>query len=202
MRKFTESEVTPQAHAWHLANESDPARRHRADGGARRVRPHHPGELRRHGTRQGGDVRRHRGAVARLYRRRLARHALGDRGRADRRRRHRGAEAHLAAEDRVRRGVADRGLHRARHRLRHRLGQDARDAPRRRLSRPRQQDLDHARGARRPDDAPGAHQSRAERGYHGPLDAARREAARHRPEPVSRPPACPAARSRCSAIAA
>ena len=38
-------------------------------------------------------VRRLRGAVARLYRRRLARHALGDRGRAHSRRRHRGAEA-------------------------------------------------------------------------------------------------------------
>ena len=32
---------------------------------------------------QARHVRRHRGAVARLYRRRLARHALGDRGRAD-----------------------------------------------------------------------------------------------------------------------
>ena len=70
-----------------------PARDHRADGRARRVRPHHPRGVRRHGARQGIDVRRLRGAVARLYRRRLARHPLGDRRRADPRRRHRGAEA-------------------------------------------------------------------------------------------------------------
>ena len=48
--------------------------------------------MRRARPRQARDVRRHRGAVARLYRRRLARHALGDRRRADPPRRHRGAE--------------------------------------------------------------------------------------------------------------
>ena len=66
-----------------------PARSHRADVRARRVRPDHPGRIRRHGARQGVDVRRLRGTVARLYRRRLARHALRDRRRTDPRQRHR-----------------------------------------------------------------------------------------------------------------
>ena len=48
---------------------------------------------------------------------------------------------------------------------------------RRRLSRPGQQDLDHASGARRPDDAAGAHQSEGAR-LSRHLHAARREAAR------------------------
>ncbi len=65
----------------------------------------------------------------------------------------------------------------------------------------RQQDLDHASGARRPDDAAGAHQSRRA-GLQRPLDAARRKAARHRRRSVPGARACRAARSRCSAIAA
>ena len=64
---------------------------------ARRVRPDAARGVRRPGARQGGDVRRLRGAVARLHRRRLARHALGDRRRADPGRRHRGAEAEVSA---------------------------------------------------------------------------------------------------------
>ena len=168
---------------------------------ARRVRPHHPGGIRRHGARQGIDVRRLRGAFARLYRRRLARHALGDRRRADPRRRHRGAEAQMAAEDRLRRGAADGGVHRAQHRLRSRLAQDARGARRRRLQGLRQQDLDHASGARRPDDAAGAHQSEGA-GPSRPLHAAGREAARQRRRTRFRRTACRAPRSRCSAIAA
>ena len=107
-----------------------PARDHRADGGARRVRADHPRGVRRHGARQGIDVRGLRGAVARLYRRRLARHPLGDRRRTDPGRRHRRAEAPVAAEDRLRRGAADRGVHRAEHRLRPRLAEDARGARR------------------------------------------------------------------------
>ena len=50
---------------------------------------------------------------------------------------------------------------------------------RRRLQGLRQQDLDHASGARRPDDAAGAHQSEGAR-LSRPLHAARREAARQR----------------------
>ena len=161
------------------------ARHHRPDGRARRVRADLAGGLRRHGARQGIDVRRLRGAVARLYRRRLDRHALGDRRRTDPQQRHRRAEAQMVAEDRLRRGAADRGLHRAQHRLRPRLAQDARGALRRRLQGPRQQDLDHASGARRPDDAAGAHQSQGA-GLSGPVDAARRKAARHRRRSVSR----------------
>ena len=85
---------------------------------------------------------------------------------------------------RVRRGAADRGLHRAQHRLRSGLDQDARGARRRRLQGLRQQDLDHPSGARRPDDAAGAHQSEGARPSRA-VDAARREAARHRRESVS-----------------
>ena len=72
---------------------------------------------------------------------------------------------------------------------------------RRRLQGLRQQDLDHASGARRPDDAAGAHQSEGA-GLSRPFHAARRKAARHRRRIRSRRPACPAPRSRCSAIAA
>ena len=50
-----------------------PARNHRRPFEDGRLRPHHPRGLRRHGARQGGDVRRVGGTVARLYRRRLAR---------------------------------------------------------------------------------------------------------------------------------
>ena len=139
--------------------------------------------------------------VARLYRRRQPRHPLRDRRRADPRQRHRGAETQMAAEDRLRRGAADGGVHRAEYRLRPRLAEDARRAPRRRLQGLRQQDLDHASGARRPDDAARAHQPGGE-GLSRPLDAARREAARQRRGPVPGAPACPAPRSRCSAIAA
>ena len=95
-----------------------PARPDHGDGGPRRLRPDHPGELGRPRHGQGRHVRRNGGAVARLARRRLAGDALRDRRRADPRRRHRGAEAALAAGDRLGRGAADRDLHRAGHRLR------------------------------------------------------------------------------------
>ena len=88
MRRFADAEVVPYAQDWHRANAYIPLEiiaRPRRDG---RVRPHDPRGIRRHGARQGGDVRRLRGAVARLYRRRLARHALGNRRRADPGRRH------------------------------------------------------------------------------------------------------------------
>ena len=188
MRKFADSEVIAARAGLAPHQQLHPARDHRADGRARRVRADHPGGVRRHGARQGIDVRGLRGAVARLHRRRLARHPLGDRRRADPRRRHRRAEAQVAAEDRLRRGAADRGVHRAEHRLRSRLAEDARGARRRRLQGPRQQDLDHASGARRPDDAAGAHQSERD-GLSRPVDAARRKAARRRRRIRSRPPA-------------
>ena len=201
MRRFAEAEVLPHAHEWHLKNEYIPLEVIAKLGRARRVRPDHPRGVRRPRPRQGGDVRRLRGAVARLHRRRLARHALGDRRRADPRRRHRGAEAEVPAEDRLRRDAADRRVHRAQHRLRPRLAQDARGAGGRRLQGHGPEDLDHASRARRPDDAAGAHRSERA-GLQGPLHAAGREAARHATPIRSRPRACPAARSRCSAIAA
>ena len=103
-----------------------PARSARADVRARRVRADNPGRVRRHGARRGLHVRCLRGAVARLYRRWLARHALGNRGRTDPWRRHRRAEAEMAAEDRVRGGAADCRVHRAEYRLRPCIAQDAR----------------------------------------------------------------------------
>ena len=178
-----------------------PARGHRRARRHGRVRPDDPRGIRRHGARQGRDVRRLRGAVARLYRRRLARHALGDRRRADPGRRHGGAEAQIAAQDRQRRDPADRRVHRAQHRLRPREPAHPRDPRRRRLCRQRRQDLDHPSRARRPDDAAGAHQPRRAR-LQGPVDVSGRKAARDRRRSVSRPRACRAARSRCSAIAA
>ena len=126
MRKFAESEVVPHAHEWHLTNSYIPLEVVGAHVGARRVRPDDPRRVRRHGARQGVHVRRLGGTVARLYRRRLARHALRDRRRTDPRRRHRRAEAAMAAEDRIRRSAADRRVHRAEHRLGSRLAQDAR----------------------------------------------------------------------------
>ena len=94
-----------------------------------------------------------------------------------------GAEGKMAAEDRLRRSAADGGVHRAEHRLRSRLAEDPRGARGRRLQGLRQQDLDHASGARRPDDASGAHQSEGNRPSR-PVHAARRKAARRRQESV------------------
>ena len=101
---------------------------HPEGGRARRVRPDAAGGVRRPGARQGVDVRRLRGAVARLHRRRLARHPLRDRWRADPQQRHRGAEGEVPAEDRLRRNAADGGVHRAEHRLRSRVLEDPRGA--------------------------------------------------------------------------
>ncbi len=64
--------------------------------------------------------------------------------------------------------------------------QDARGARGRRLQGLRQQDLDHPSGARRSDDASGAHQSERE-GPSRPVHAAGREAARRRRKSVPRP---------------
>ena len=89
-----------------------PRQRVHSAGGARqafrawRVRADAARGVRRAGARQGGDVRRLRGAVPRLHRRRLARHALGDRRRADPGRRHRGAAEKIPAQDRLRRDPA------------------------------------------------------------------------------------------------
>ena len=74
-------------------------------------------------------------------------------------------------------------------------------ARRRCLQGPRQQDLDHPSGARRPDDAAGAHRSEGDR-LSRALDAAGGEAARQRRRIRFRRTACRAPRSRCSAIAA
>ena len=100
-RRFADERVVPFAHGWHLNDELIPIDDRRGDGRARRLRPDHPGGIRRRRPLQDRDVRRLRGAFARLHRRGLARHPLRDRRRADPRRRHRGAEGRMAAEDRL-----------------------------------------------------------------------------------------------------
>ncbi len=77
---------------WHRTNSYIPLEVIGKHGRARRVRPHPPRGVRRARPRQGIDVRRLRGAVARLYRRRLDRHPQRDRRGADPRQRHRRAE--------------------------------------------------------------------------------------------------------------
>ena len=161
------------------ARPADPGRGGRCGRRARRVRPDGPGGARRPWPRQGRDVRGHRGARARLHRRRLARHPLGDRGRADRPGRHRRPEGPLPPGDRVGQNPADRGLHRAQHRLRSRLAADPRGPGRRPVSGPWRQDLDHPRRPRGPHDHPLPHRSRPAR-LPRPLDPFGREAARHR----------------------
>ena len=118
MRRFADAEVAPHAQGWHRANAYIPLEVIAGLIGNGRVRPHHPRGLWRDGARQGRDVRGVGGAVARLYRRRLARHPIRNRRRTHPRRRHRGAEAEIPAQDRERRDPADRRLHRAQHRLR------------------------------------------------------------------------------------
>ena len=110
------------------AGRADPARGDRRAGRARRVRPDRTRGLGRTRHGQGRDVRGHRGALARLHRRRLARHALGDRRRADPPGRHRRAESQLSAAHRLGRDHPDGGVHRAQHRLRSRLAADPRGA--------------------------------------------------------------------------
>ena len=165
---------------WHLTNSYIPLEVVAHMSRARRVRADDPRGIRRHGARQGVDVRRLGGIVARLYRRRLARHPLGDRRRADPGRRHRRAED-------------SNGCRRSRPArcCRPRCSPSRTPAPTSPRSRParcaqgdvykvsRQQDLDHASGARRPDDLAGAHRPEAA-GLSRAFDAARREAARHR----------------------
>ena len=201
MRRFSEAEVVPHAQEWHLKDEYIPLPLDRADERARRVLADAARGVWRARTRQGGDVRRLRGAVARLYRRRLARHALGDRRGADPERRHRRAEAGMAAADRERRDSADGGVHRAEHRLGPRLAHHPRRARRRCLSHHRPEDLDHARRARRPDDRARAHRSRGE-GLSRAVDVPGAKAARHRRQSFPGQRHDRAARSRCSAIAA
>ena len=131
-------------------------------------------------------VRGVRGTVARLYRRRLARHALRDRRRTDPVRRHARAEGAVAAEARQRRDPADGGLHRTEHRLRPRQPAHPRGAGGRRLGGDRQQDLDHPCRAHPCDDAAGAHRP----GHHRlprPVDVPGRKDARHRRRPLPDP---------------
>ena len=64
MRRFSEAEVVPHAQEWHLKDEYVPLAADRADERARRVLAHAARGVWRARARQGGDVRRLRGAVA------------------------------------------------------------------------------------------------------------------------------------------
>ena len=152
----------------------------RSDERARRVLADAARGVWRAWPRQGGDVRRLRGARRRLYRRGQSRHPLGDRRGADPERRHRRTEGGMAAQDRERRvQLADRGIHRAQYRLRPRLAHHPRGQGRRRLSHYRSEDLDHPCRARRPNDRAGSHRSQRQ-GLSRPIDVLGAEAARHR----------------------
>ncbi len=97
-RRFADEQVVPHAHDWHLNDELIPMEiiAELAELGVFGLTI--PEEYRRPRPVQGRRcVVVSRGAVARLYRRRLARHPVGDRGRADPVRRHRRAEGALAA---------------------------------------------------------------------------------------------------------
>ena len=126
MRRFSEAEVLPYAHEWHLSNSYIPAEVLAKLGELGVFAPDAAGSVRRPRARQGGNVRRLRGTLARLYRRGLARHAIGDRGRIDPRCRNRRAEAEIPAQDRVGRDAADGRFHRAEYRLGSGFAQDAR----------------------------------------------------------------------------
>ena len=125
-------------------------------------------------------VRGVRRTVARLYRRRLARHPVGNRRRADPLRRHRRAEGAVAAPARQRRDPAHGGLHRTQYRLRPWRAAHPRGEGRRwRLHHHRQQDLDHPCRAHPCDDPAGAHRSRHHR-LQGAVDVPGRKDPRHR----------------------
>ena len=116
MRRFGKAEVVDQAHEWHLKNAYIPMEiiEKMAELGVFGLTiPEEYGGM--------GMPKAAMCVVSEelsLYRRRLARHPLGDRRRAHPRWRHRGAEAEVPAEDRQRRDPAHRRLHRAEHRLR------------------------------------------------------------------------------------
>ena len=128
MRKFADGEVVPHAQRWHLRNHYIPLdiiAQMSELGVFSLTIPEDYGGM---GLGKESMCVVSEELVARLYRRRQARHPLGDRRRAHPRQRHRGAETQMAAEDRLRRGAADGGVHRAEYRLRPCLAQDARGA--------------------------------------------------------------------------
>ncbi len=119
-RKFTEGEILPHAHKWHLANDLIPDATVEAMARTWHFRRLHSRGIRRPRPRQDRHVPGNRRALARLDRRGIAGHALGNRRRADLAGRNRGAEGLLAAAHRQRRSVANRRFHRTRCRLRSR----------------------------------------------------------------------------------
>ena len=122
-RRFAEDKIRPVAEHIHRHNEDIPDDIIDGPGRDGRVRPVDPGRVRRlqRGRRERvpRHGRRHRGAVARLARRRrLAHHPPRDPDPRAAGRRHRGAEAVVAAPTGHRRGDGRGRRHRARLRLR------------------------------------------------------------------------------------
>jgi (2S)-methylsuccinyl-CoA dehydrogenase len=115
-RRFSVERVEPHAHEWHLKDELIPMEII-AELRTRRLRADDPRGVRRPRALEGVDGRGVRGAVARLYRRGLARHPVRDRGGADPLRRHARAEGEVAPRPRERGDPAHRRLHRTEHRL-------------------------------------------------------------------------------------
>ncbi len=167
MRKFTDSEIATRAQGWHLANELIPFDiiAYLGELGVFALTiPESFGGM--------GLGKEAMCVVSEeLSRGYLGVGSLGTRSEIAaeliRDRRHRGAEAQMAAADRDRCRTADGSLYRAGCRLRPCLDQDARDEARRRLPHPRQQDLDHACRARRPDAAAWCAPTPKESGHQG-----------------------------------
>ena len=179
MRKFSEAEVVPHAHEWHLKNEYIPLEviaKVAELGVFGLTLPEEYG-----GLGLGKEAmcvvseelsRGYIGVGSLGTRSEIAGELILNNGTDEQ-------KAKYLPQHRDRRDAAHRRVHRAQHRLRPRLAQDARGEGRRQLQGHRPEDVDHASRARRPDDTAGAHQSRGER-LQGPLHAAGRKAARLR----------------------
>ena len=184
--RFAEDKIRPVAEHIHRTNADIPDeiidghgrdRRLRALGarGVRRLR-------RRRRLRLPRDVRRDRGALVGLARRRRrAHHPARDPHPRHRQGRDRGAEARLAAADRVGRADRRRDGDRARLRLRRRRREGDRHRRRRRLRDQRREDVVHVRRPRRHADAARPHRSRPLARPPRPVGVRRREAARRGP---------------------
>ena len=183
--RFAQEKVAPHRASMASEGRAHSARRDLRDERAWRFRPHDSGGVRRRWSFQDCDVRRLGGTEPRLYRRGFARHAFGDRGGTDPQRRHQGSARALAAVDRQRREIADGRFHRAQYGLRSRFAAHARGTTTASIYKIyRQQDLDHACGARRSDDAARAHRS-VDEGLSRAFHVSRGKAARHRGQSVS-----------------
>ncbi len=178
-RRFVDTEVGPHAHGWHLRDEliPMPVVQKMAELGVFGLTvPEEWGGL---GMGKLAMCVVTEELSRRLYRRRLAGHAFGDRRGADPFRRHRRAEEEVSLAHRLGRAAANGRLHRAQYRLRSCEPAHACRARGRHLQDQRQQDLDHARRSCGHHDVAGA-QRCLKPELPGPLDVPCREASRQR----------------------